>query len=324
MSGSSEVTTAETAVTRVFGSSTMSGMAMHHNQLHVDEHTVRRLINDQFPQWRELPVDALSTTGTVNAIFRIGPDLAARFPLQDQDPADARSWLAAESDAGREFSEASTVPSPLPVALGEPGEGYPLPWSIQTWLLGHDATVEDTADSTEFAHDLAALITSLRKADTQGRPFDGKGRGGHLPDSDEWLDLCFEKSEDLLDVPRLRAIWEELRTLPRVDDDTMCHRDLIPPNVLVHEGRLVGVLDSGSYGPADPALDLVAAWHLLGDSPRDIVFRTLGCSDIQWLRGMAWALQQAMGLIWYYVESNPVMSRWGRRTLDRIVRASPV
>jgi hypothetical protein len=36
---------------------------------------------------------------------------------------------------------------------------------------------------------------------------------------------------------------------------------------------------------------------------------------------MAWAFQQAMGLVWYYLDSNPPMSRWGRRTLDRIVDA---
>lgn len=26
-----------------------------------------------------------------------------------------------------------------------------------------------------------------------------------------------------------------------------------------------------------------------------------------------------MGVVWYYVESNPVMSRMGRRTLDRVL-----
>jgi hypothetical protein len=30
-----------------------------------------------------------------------------------------------------------------------------------------------------------------------------------------------------------------------------------------------------------------------------------------------------MGLVWYYVESNPAMSRMGRRTLDRILAAMP-
>ena len=47
----------------------------------------------------------------------------------------------------------------------------------------------------------------------------------------------------------------------------MSHGDLIPGNVLVSGGRLAGVLDVGGVGPADPALDLVAAWHLLEDWP---------------------------------------------------------
>jgi hypothetical protein len=30
-----------------------------------------------------------------------------------------------------------------------------------------------------------------------------------------------------------------------------------------------------------------------------------------------------MGLVWYYADSNPVMSRIGRRTLDRIMASEP-
>ena len=41
--------------------------------------------------------------------------------------------------------------------------------------------------------------------------------------------------------------------------------------------------------------------------------------DLQWERGKAWAFEQAMGATWYYVESNPAMSRMGRRTLHRII-----
>ena len=99
----------------------------------------------------------------------------------------------------------------------------------------------------------------------------------------------------------------------------MTHGDLIPGNVLVAGGRLAGVLDVGGLGPADPALDLVGAWHLLEDGPRRVFREDLGDDDLVWERERAWALDQAMGLVWYYVESNPVMSRMGRRTLDRIL-----
>lgn len=74
-----------------------------------------------------------------------------------------------------------------------------------------------------------------------------------------------------------------------------------------------------SYG-ADPALDLVGAWHLLDDVQHEVLRQALACSEVQWRRGRAWAFQQAMGLVWYYAESNPTMSRWGRRTLDRLIR----
>lgn len=297
-------------------------MTMHRDQLHIESGTVRRLVDRQFPQWRGLPVKEVRSAATVNAIFRVGRDLTARLPLSAQDPGACRALLRAEAQAARELARVSPAPTPEPVALGEPGEGYPLAWSVQTWLPGHDATVEDPAGSTDFALDLATLLTALRTADTRGRAFDGAGRGGRLPDHDEWLEECFRRSEDLLDVPTLRAVWADLRTLPEVDADAMCHGDLTPPNMLVRDGRLVGVLDGGGFGPADPALDLVSAWHLLDDGPRQVLRSALGCGDVQWRRGMAWSFEQAMGLVWYYRDSNPTMSRWGRRTLDRVVRSA--
>jgi aminoglycoside phosphotransferase (APT) family kinase protein len=101
----------------------------------------------------------------------------------------------------------------------------------------------------------------------------------------------------------------------------MCHGDLTPPNVLVNEGRLAGLLDTGGFASADPALDLVCVWHLLESPQRERVRDSLGCRDVQWRRGMAWAFVQAMGLVWYYASTNPAMSTWGRRTLDRVLLA---
>jgi aminoglycoside phosphotransferase (APT) family kinase protein len=294
---------------------------MHPDQLTVDLDIARRLVAEQFPAWRSLPVRALETHGTVNAIFRLGDELTARFPLRADAPDRAWEALRAEAAALTELAGAATVPTPRPVAIGAPGAGYPLPWSVQTWLPGVDATVADPSTSTAFAVGLADFIAALRAADTRGRRFRGPDRGGHLPDHDAWLETCFRESAGLLDVPRLRAVWAELRALPDVDADVMCHGDLTPPNVLVRDGRLAGVLDGGGFGPADPALDLVAAWHLLDAAPREVLRERLGCGDVQWRRGMAWAFQQAMGLVWYYAESNPAMSALGRRTLDRLLRA---
>ena len=295
-------------------------MQMHADQLSVPAEMVRTLVDEQFPQWRRLPVRSLAASGTVNAIFRIGERLAARFPLQPQKADLARRRLEAEADAARELAGRTRFPTPEPVAIGEPGAGYPLPWSVQTWLPGVAATEEDPGGSAAFAYDLAEFITGVRALDTLGRVFRGTGRGGDLRSHDAWMETCFQHSEELLDVARLRRVWARLRDLPRSGAaDVMTHGDLIPGNVLVSDGRLAGILDVGGLGPADPALDLVCAWHLLEPGPRQVLRDDLGCHDLEWERGKAWAFEQAMGAVWYYTHSNPAMSRMGRRTLERVL-----
>jgi aminoglycoside phosphotransferase (APT) family kinase protein len=83
--------------------------------------------------------------------------------------------------------------------------------------------------------------------------------------------------------------------------------------------RLVGVLDTGGFQAADPALDLVAAWHFFTDTPREQMRRALDSSDLQWERGAAWAFQQAAGAYWYYRRSNSALALMGSTTLARLV-----
>ncbi|MEU1827340.1 aminoglycoside phosphotransferase family protein [Streptomyces abikoensis] len=296
-------------------------MTMHDDQVDVTTGTVAALIGEQFPQWSGKVIRPLPSTGTVNAVFRIGNGLSARFPLRPADADQALAVLEQEAQASAELAQVSRFPAPEPVALGKPGAGYPMPWSVQTWLPGTVASDADPGGSDAFAEDLAAFIAALREAGTRGRLFSGEGRGGVLPHHDDWMAKCFEESQGLLDVDRLRQMWSHFRELPRTGADVMSHGDLIPGNVLVAGDRLGGVLDTGGFGPADPALDLVSAWHLLRPGPRDVLRQTLDCDDLEWERGKAWAFQQAMGVVWYYAESNPAMSTMGRRTLERILES---
>lgn len=294
---------------------------MHDDQVDVTAEVVATLIQEQFPQWSGQVIRLVPSTGTVNAIFRIGNDLSARFPLRLVDAAEALAVLEQEALASAELAQVSRFPVPEPVALGKPGAGYPMPWSVQTWLPGRIAFEADPSGSDAFAEDLAAFIAALRSADTRGRLFSGEGRGGVIADHDAWMAKCFDESEGLLDVPRLRELWSHFRELPRTSADVMSHGDLIPGNVLVAGDRLSGVLDTGGFGPADPALDLVSAWHLLQPGPREVLRRTLACDDLEWERGKAWAFQQAMGLVWYYLDTNPPMSTLGRQTLTHILQS---
>jgi aminoglycoside phosphotransferase (APT) family kinase protein len=189
-------------------------------------------------------------------------------------------------------------------------------------LTGTVAAETDLSESNPFAGDLAQLVANLRRVDTRGRKFERGWRGRDLRDHDEWVQLCLRKSGHLLDVNLLRALWDHFRALPRTSADVMSHGDLIPLNVLVNDGRLVGVLDCGGFGPADPALDVIAGWHMLDDGPRAVFRAELQCDELEWERSKAWALEQSLGAVWYYEESNPAMSCMGRRTIDRVMAHS--
>ena len=84
-------------------------MTMHADELPISAAVARDLVGAQFPRWRGLPVSRVGSPGTVNAIFRIGDKLAARFPLQKADPAAVRRALESEAAAARELG-ADEVP----------------------------------------------------------------------------------------------------------------------------------------------------------------------------------------------------------------------
>jgi aminoglycoside phosphotransferase (APT) family kinase protein len=297
---------------------------MHAGQLTINTDAARELVRAQFPQWRQMSVRRVEAHGTVNAIFRIGARRSARFPLQPGDVSSTRQRLEVEADAARRLLGRTRFRTPEPIATGEPGAGYPLPWAVQTWIPGEVATEHAASGSARFANDLAEFVRDVRAMDTDGRGFTGTNRGGQLTSHDTWMEHCFQRSEALLDVTWLRATWDRFRQLPRSDPDMMTHGDLIPPNLLITNGRLTGVLDVGGLAPADPALDLVGAWHLLGAEPRQQFRHALHCDDLQWARGAAWAFEQAVGLVWYYARSNPGMSALGRSTLTRIAADPPL
>jgi aminoglycoside phosphotransferase (APT) family kinase protein len=294
-------------------------MAMHHDQVNIDVATARRLIRAHFPQFRSDSVQPVQSQGTVNAIFRVGRSAAARFPLREEDADAVEGMLRREAAAAIEFAEFCPVATPRPIGLAPPTPSFPMPWTMQTWVPGEIATPTGLAASEVFADDLVTLIGALRNADTRGRPFDGRGRGGRIADHERWMQTCFDQSGDLLDVRVLSSMWLELRDLATDGPEVMSHGDLIPANILVEGGRMAGVLDAGGFGPADPALDLVAGWNLLDADRRNHMRARLRCSVEEWLRGAAWAFVQAMGLVWYYQTTNPPMSALGRITLQRLI-----
>ncbi|MGP9539854.1 phosphotransferase [Brachybacterium sp. AOP43-C2-M15] len=292
---------------------------MHEEQLELTAGTAERLVADRMPELAGEEIRLLETSATTHHIVRIGEHLVARFPLRSADASRARTALEGEHRAMEELARLCPVPAPRPVAIGSPTPAFPMPWSVQTWLPGQIATPDGAESSPGLARDLASLLTALRAADTGGRRFAGGGRGGDLIAHEDWIRTCLERSKGLLPVAELSARWQRWRSLDREQDDVMSHGDLIPANLLTDGIRLTGVLDTGGFAPADPALDLVAVWHLLDRDRRRLVRDQLGGSDLEWERGRAWAFAQAIGLVWYYRTTNPPMAELGRSTLHRLL-----
>jgi aminoglycoside phosphotransferase (APT) family kinase protein len=97
------------------------------------------------------------------------------------------------------------------------------------------------------------------------------------------------------------------------------HSDLVPPNLLVREGRLCGVVDFGATGLGDPARDLNPAWSVFGQVGRTVFRDLVGADDGTWRRGRGIALSQAVGLVPYYVVTNPALSALGQRMIREIL-----
>jgi aminoglycoside phosphotransferase (APT) family kinase protein len=295
---------------------------MHEGQLNVTVDLVERLVRQQFPRWSGLAVRAVPSHGTVNALFRIGDELVARFPILPEDPDTMRQALEDEAEAARQLRAISPYPTPEPVAIGAPGPGYPQPWAVQSWVSGTIAYDADVAGSVPFAQDLARFVLALRAAPTGGRTFQGSWRGGVLTSQDESVANGLERSRGMIDVDALARLWADLRTTPRTEPDVWTHRDLMPGNLLVRDGRLAGVIDVGTFTVSDPAMDLQPAWNLLDPTARSTFRAAVGSDDDEWRRGMAWSFAQAIGCLWYYAETNPVMSRTAHHTLTALLKAS--
>jgi aminoglycoside phosphotransferase (APT) family kinase protein len=282
---------------------------MHADELEIDVELVRRLLASQFPQWAELPLARVESIGTDFAIYRLGDALAVRLPRID--------WAAAQPGREQEWLPrlAPHLPLavPVPLATGEPGEGYPWRWSVVPWLPGGDLTVEAPADDRDAARQLAEFVLALQGIEPTGAP---RARFASLERRDAATREAIAKLDGELDTTAAIAAWERALRLSLWDGPPLwSHGDLLPGNLLAADGRLSGVIDFGCLGAGDPACDLLPAWSLFREEARDVYRAALGVDDTTWARGRAFALSAGLLQVPYYELTNPILAGIGRRML---------
>lgn len=284
----------------------MSTHKMHADEVANDISLVRRLLESQFPQWSDLPIEQMPPVGTDHAIYRLGDVMSVRLPRIH--------WAIGQVDKEWEWLPklAPHLPlaTPVPLARGMPGEDYPWHWLIAPWFEGEDATAEHLRDLREAATDLAAFISALQQIDATGGPRPGRQnffRGVPLAVRDEQVRAAIPHWADTVDTAALTAAWDAALAAPVWGRPPVwIHGDLQPGNILASDGRLSAVIDYGCLGVGDPAADLAIAWSLFSGESRDVFRAALGVDDATWARARGWALT-GVGALPYYRDTNPAI-----------------
>jgi aminoglycoside phosphotransferase (APT) family kinase protein len=287
-------------------------MKMHDGEVDIDADLAGRLVAEQFPQLADLPVRAVPSTGTVNAIYRLGDRLCARLPR-------VRTWAR---DLDKEWrwlprlAPRLSLRVPEPVARGRPTDSYPFSWAIYGWIDGQQYA-DALVDERRAAGELAQFVRELRRIDPAGAP-----RGGRRPlrELDTATRSAIESARGAIDSDAATAAWERALQAPAwTGAPVWIHCDLLRPNLLVRDGRLCAVIDFGGAGIGDPAADVIAAWSVFGRAGRGVFRAALEVDDGTWNRARGFALHQAALIIPYYGETNPGFVAPAKRTVEEIL-----
>jgi aminoglycoside phosphotransferase (APT) family kinase protein len=260
----------------------------------VSAELVQCLLREQFPQWAHEPVRSVEVQGWDNRTYRVGHSLAARLPSAEGYAAAVgkeQRWLPV-------LAPQLPVPIPVPLGHGQPGCGFRWPWTVYAWLPGRPAGADQLTDPVRFARDLGAFLTALQAVDPTNGPAPGPHsawRGGPLTTYDAETRAAATALAGLVDEAAVLQVWDAALVAPaRSAKPVWVHGDVVGSNLLVAEGRLVGVLDFGCCAVGDPACDLVVAWTLFHAGAREAFRARVDADRATWARARGWALWKAL------------------------------
>ncbi|MCX6994702.1 MAG: aminoglycoside phosphotransferase family protein [Chlamydiae bacterium] len=271
----------------------MNDSSMTNAKLMIDDTLVRRLVAAQFPEWEGLPVTPVARSGWDNKTFHLGEHMLVRMPSSG----DYAMQVEKEHKWLPKLAPFLPLPIPVPLAIGEPGHGYPFRWSIYRWLDGDTAASAHIDDLCEFATSLAQFLTALEYIDPTGGPFPGPHsfyRGGSLTNYDAETRQAIAALKNKIDVSAATEVWEFALGSTWNRSPVWVHGDVSVGNLLVQEGKLSGVIDFGQLTIGDPACDLAIAWTLFEGKSREAFRASLTLDPGTWARGRAWTLWKAL------------------------------
>lgn len=305
--------------------------ALHSDELPIDAQLVRALVRRAMPDYADAPIRRLRSSGSTNALFRLGEEFVVRLPRQPGGSATIlkeAAWLPA-------LGPVLPVSVPDVVAVFEPDLDYPERWAVARWIDGEHPEVIDPSTSVDprreiLARDLAAVVIALQLAEVPSDALNDADlqwyRGEPLARMDqvtrEKIERCRSLEDFEFDLDAAERVWDEAMSVSGGGAPTTprwYHGDLAAENLLMQDETLVAVLDFGGLSVGDPTVDLMVAWEILDRPARELFRRQLGVDDATWLRGRAWALSITV-MIWYYWTTMPAR-RASRMAVGRNVLA---
>jgi aminoglycoside phosphotransferase (APT) family kinase protein len=271
---------------------------MHDDDISLPETFVRQLITDHTPQWADLPCERLSSSGTDNALYRLGNDLLLRLPRR-------RESVAATAKELDWLPHMQGLPLAVPNLRyrGTADLGQLVDFGIFDWLEGDLATPDRLTDPFQAAEDLAVFLQALHAKDTTGAPRSGPAnhrRGVALNELSAVTLPAIDILKDEIDTEAAHALWKRASALPLPAKSVWLHGDLKADNLLARDGHLHAVLDWELAAVGDPAADYATAWVFIDPIAREHFRKALGLSDEDWLRAEGWALYGAVIALSYY------------------------
>jgi aminoglycoside phosphotransferase (APT) family kinase protein len=271
----------------------------------IDAALVRRLVDTQFPQWAELPLELLDPAGSDHVIYRLGEELSVRLPRHTGAIGQAKK----ESEWLPRLSPHLPLAIPVPVGVGEPAFDYPWPWAVSRWLDGEVATAEALAGSSGTAVKLAEFLTALQQFAPEDIPVEDAREDltvRPLADRDRATRAAIAEVGGAFDTAALTELWDAALSAPGWDRPPVWfHGDFHTGNLLTVDGRLSAVIDFGGLGIGDPACDLTIAFTLMSAGSRAAFRAALGVDDATWTRGRGWALTTGLNAYTSYATVNP-------------------
>ncbi|MFC7488267.1 aminoglycoside phosphotransferase family protein [Knoellia sp. CPCC 206453] len=283
----------------------------------VDLDIVGALVADQCPQWRDLPLRAMSTSGTEHTTYRLGEELLVRVPRD----ASAEAGLNKEIDWLPRLRNRLALEVPVIEHVGEPCAEYPHVWSINRWVTGEDASARVLAGDipASWADVLAGVVASLRDVNLGAvakRHVPQGQRGGHLRVRVDALRGRTDPVSGPLDpTPVMGLLEAALDAGTPEPEPVLLHADLIPGNLVVRDGRLVGLLDFGTLTTGYAAWDLTPAWWVLDAAGRERFRKRLDVDDVSWAWGKAFAASQGLLADWFYAPRGHALAPLGARAV---------